>query len=88
MRRWLLCASAALLTGCASLAPPVPVERATVTRCPLAAPAHACPDFPALGGDVTVEALEDAWIDARAAHAECAAALEEWRAAWGGCGSD
>ena len=87
MQRWLYAALAVGLTGCAATAP-VMVEHTTVEVCPQTAPTDACPDFPALGADVTIEQLEDAWIDGRKVYAECAAVVSEWRSAWESCSQE
>ena len=84
MQRWLYAALAIGLTGCAAPAP-VMVSHTTVERCPPEAVTDTYPDFPVLGSDVTIEQLEDAWIDGKKAFAECAAVVSEWRSAWDSC---
>ena len=84
MQRWMHLALAIGLTGCAA-PEPIMIERTTVEVCPPEAPTDTCPDFPVLGTDVTIEQLEDAWIDGKKVYAECAAVVSEWRSAWDSC---
>ncbi len=65
---------ALLLFGCG--APPQTLVQRQVEYQQCEVPAVECPAFPVLPADVSIEQLEDALIDGRLAHAECAAAFD------------
>ena len=83
MRRIAALAAGLALAACADRAPPVVVDRAAT--CPAAPPPVECPAFPSSGADLTVEAVQDAWLRAQAAHRTCRRAVEGWERAWRRC---
>lgn len=84
MRIWLYGFLASLLIGCGTSAP-VLVEHTTLSVCPAVPASGVCPPFPVLGEQVTVEEIEDAWIEAQRVYRECHAVLIEWAESWQSC---
>ena len=64
-----------LIFGCSSGTTPTAVIHERIEQCPVQAIDLTCPDIT----DASVEALEDAYID-------CRAAVEAWQEAWRSCG--